>query len=209
MGRAFFSGGKVGMKMGSSRLPKGFTELVYIESTGMQYIDSNVPATQNIGFEVDFLTNSSVSKTGYGAIFGCINSGSNRFGVGTYPDKSGGQFLYGSACYDPAITTGKRMSVSLLNRVFTTPNGTTSVSTTTFSVGATITLFARKWTTGSVDEFSKTRIYSCKIYDNGTLIRDFVPCLSDADGVGLFDLVSNQFYGNAGSGSFTGSEVAA
>ena len=44
--------------------------------------------------------------------------------------------------------------------------------------------------------------------DNGTLIRDFVPCLSDTDGVGLFDLVESKFYGNAGTGSFIGSEVA-
>lgn len=52
------------------------------------------------------------------------------------------------------------------------------------------------------------RVYWFKIYDNGTLARDFVPCIKDDGEVGLYDLVRKQFYGNAGTGVFTGSEVA-
>ena len=51
-------------------------------------------------------------------------------------------------------------------------------------------------------------LYSCQIYDNGTLVRDFVPCINGSGEVGLYDLVGKQFYGNAGTGVFTGSEVA-
>ena len=48
------------------------------------------------------------------------------------------------------------------------------------------------------------RCYSCKIYDDGTLVRDFVP--TDAPDVGFRDTVSGQFFGNSGSGTmlFTG-----
>lgn len=48
------------------------------------------------------------------------------------------------------------------------------------------------------------RVYSFKLYDNGTLIRDFIPCINPSGEYGLYDVVNNQFYGNAGTGSFTG-----
>lgn len=34
---------------------------------------------------------------------------------------------------------------------------------------------------------------SCQIYDNGALIRDFIPYI-EGDVVGLYDLVNDQFY---------------
>ena len=46
------------------------------------------------------------------------------------------------------------------------------------------------------------QLYSCQIYDNGTLIRDFVPSQDPTGNVGLYDLVGAQFYGNAGTGAF-------
>lgn len=50
----------------------------------------------------------------------------------------------------------------------------------------------------------KERMYSCKFYFDGELIRDFVPCYRRSDSeIGLYDLVNNTFYTNAGSGTFT------
>ena len=40
------------------------------------------------------------------------------------------------------------------------------------------------------------RIYYCRIYDNGTLVRDYKPCLYNGE-AGLWDLVEGKFYGNA------------
>ena len=53
------------------------------------------------------------------------------------------------------------------------------------------------------------KIYGCAIYKSNALARDFVPCYRVSDNVvGLYDLVTNQFFMNSGSGSFTcGSEV--
>ena len=47
------------------------------------------------------------------------------------------------------------------------------------------------------------RVYWFKIYDNGTLARDFVPCKNASGAVGLYDTVDGQFYANAGTGTFT------
>lgn len=48
------------------------------------------------------------------------------------------------------------------------------------------------------------RIYSLQIIENGSMVRDFVPCYRKADNeIGMFDLVSNTFFTNAGTGTFT------
>lgn len=45
------------------------------------------------------------------------------------------------------------------------------------------------------------RLHSCKIYDNGTLIRDYVP-VKKGDVVGLYDKANDTYAWNAGSGAF-------
>lgn len=53
------------------------------------------------------------------------------------------------------------------------------------------------------------KIYWFKIYDDGTLVRDYVPAQRIEDGaVGLYDKVSGLFYENNGTGTFgAGPEV--
>jgi hypothetical protein len=46
------------------------------------------------------------------------------------------------------------------------------------------------------------RFYSCKIYDNGTLVRDYIP-VQNGDKVGLYDKVNNSFAWNIGSAAFS------
>ena len=47
-----------------------------------------------------------------------------------------------------------------------------------------------------------------KIFDSVSLLRDFVPCKSKSGEIGLYDLVSNGFFRNLGTGSFVaGPEV--
>ena len=45
------------------------------------------------------------------------------------------------------------------------------------------------------------RIYSCAIYDGSTLVRSYVPVRSGSVGY-LYDRVSGQLFGNAGTGAF-------
>ena len=43
-----------------------------------------------------------------------------------------------------------------------------------------------------------------KIYNNGTLVRDFVPVKRNSDGaIGMYDTVTKAFFANAGTGTFT------
>ena len=78
-----------------------------------------------------------------------------------------------------------------------------TLSTNTFQTPSNITIFAlnRNW---SVREYSTYKLHYLKIRDNGTLVRNFVPCYRKSDNViGLYDLVNKQFYTNAGSWTFT------
>ena len=72
----------------------------------------------------------------------------------------------------------------------------------TFSCIDTAYIFARN-NQGTTDRYSHIKLYLCEIYDNGTLIRDFVPCYRKADNaIGLYDTVNDVFYTNAGTGTF-------
>ena len=43
----------------------------------------------------------------------------------------------------------------------------------------------------------------CKIYDNGTLVRNFIPVIRRIDKIaGMWDTVTKQFFGNSGTGNF-------
>ena len=57
---------------------------------------------------------------------------------------------------------------------------------------------------GTAKYYLKSILYSCKIYDNDTLIRDFVPVKRISDNeYGLWDKVTKAFYPNTGTGAFT------
>jgi hypothetical protein len=56
---------------------------------------------------------------------------------------------------------------------------------------------------GNVSNFSQAKLYSCKIYNNSILVRDFIPCYRKADNKpGLYDVINDVFYTNAGTGEF-------
>lgn len=54
-------------------------------------------------------------------------------------------------------------------------------------------------TTDTID----VELYQCQIYDGDTLVRNFFPCIRGEE-FGLWDTVTQQFYGNDGDGEFSG-----
>lgn len=74
-------------------------------------------------------------------------------------------------------------------------------------IQATENMFIFAFNSSSIHEGLK--IYSYKAYQNGILIRNFIPCYRKSDSeAGLYDLVGKKFYQNSGTGSFTkGSDI--
>lgn len=211
MGIVMIGGGKRGMKNPGSRLPTGYTELAYIESSGTQWLDTEYAPNQDTKLVIDFYFLE--SNTGNDHHIASINeSGGPYYAFRTKSDLSCWYTRYGTG----ALTTvaansiyGRHTLVRDQNKT-SLDGGTETVSTySTFQISNTIPLCCyRAAATGATSGFSAIRIYSCQIYDHNILVRDFVPCV-DADGnTGLYDIVNAKFHGNAGTGVFIGSEVA-
>ena len=74
----------------------------------------------------------------------------------------------------------------------------------TFSWANSMTLFAWHMNTNIWFHKGSFKLYYFKIYENWTLVRDFVPCYRKSDSViWLYDLVNSVFYTNAGTWTFT------
>jgi hypothetical protein len=80
----------------------------------------------------------------------------------------------------------------------------TSNKSITYYNTNTYYLFWFKETDTQVSSISSFKLYSFKMYNNSTLVRDFIPCYRKLDSViWLYDLVNNQFYTNSWTGTFS------
>lgn len=186
-------------------LPSGYTELTYIESTGTQYIDTEFKPTANTKVEVDidFLS----ANTTYNCVFGVGQTSSNQFVVYRNGSSMTGQ-VYSTKTYTTSgvANTGRNQCV-LSNSTFRYGSYSVAVTAESFIYTYPVFLFAMN-SVGSATLQSHQKLYSCQIYDNGTLVRDFLPCINPSGEIGLYDTVNKKFYGNKGTGVFIGSEVA-
>lgn len=190
-----------------SKLPEGFTELAYIESSGTQYIDTEFNPNQDsrVVLDAQMLEGSAPTKTQI--YFGC-RSGGRYFEI--YKASSSGQalyFLYNTGGVGEfSVDYTLRRTVEINKNIATVDGVSKEATYAAFQIGRSIFIGADN-NDGTAASITSIRIYTCQIYDNGTLVRDYVP-VKDANGnVGLYDIVESKFYGNAGSGAFTGGAV--
>ena len=197
---ALFIKGWQGGSLKGSNLPSGFTQLSYIESTGTQYIDTEFKANNNTRVIVDVQYMGSASNQ---IIFGARTAAASKnysllATVGNYRSD------YNTEYSQNFPVNGSERYVIDKNKETTTIDGTTqSYTNASFQCDYALCLFALN-NAGTVQWYSRTRMYSCRIYDNGTLVRDFIPCQNAEGTVGLYDMVGKEFYGNAGTGTFIG-----
>lgn len=189
-------------EMQTARLPDGYTELTYIQSSGTQYIDTGFKPNQDtrIVGDMQFLDNTSGNPA---SLFGYRKSTSaQRYEF----------FQYNSLLYSPynqsagstiSMTTNK-ISIDK-NKGTTLVNGSalSTITYANFQCSGNLYLFALNNNGSAANVNGNKRIYSCQIYDNGTLTRNFVPCKNPSGVVGMYDMVNNVFYQNSGTGTFT------
>ena len=186
------------------RLPAGYQELTYIESTGTQWIDTKTPISNDLGARVTF-ESTSLGVTIVGALvldvarFQPISIASN----GTY------QFV-------PIVSNYARSYASFSEGIHTAEfniDGAASFDNNTvyngpFAFGSAdfnIYLFARHY--NGIAQPCSAKLYHVEFVKPDIPVRDFVPCrrLSD-NAIGMYDLVSQSFFGNSGTGSFIAGE---
>ena len=181
--------------------------VTYLRRTNSGYIDTGVKGNNpNLSITARFAFK--VLPTGYwNVIYAYENESSNA----TRIICNGNKYIYGSlnsiasssvsvaqTLYKDVIYTAKLYAPSATT-ISLSVNG---VSATTGRNGGTpidenLIIFS-----GSADNVD-IELYSLEIVDNGVLIRDFFPHYKDGE-FGLWDAVSNRFYGNSGAGTFGG-----
>lgn len=190
--------------LSGGRLPTGYQEVEYIQSSGTQYIDTGFKPNSNTRVVMDFEVLAPGTATC--AIFGARDGTSAGSGNGfCLWNLSGTRFRtdYNSDTEDINVVPLGRHTVNKNKNVTTLDSITVTNNTSTFTSKYNFVLY----TVNGADTIDERRVsaklYSCQIYDNGALIRDFAPAKNSDGTVGLYDLVNDAFYTNAGTGTFT------
>lgn len=180
-----------------------FEELEYIQSNGAQYIDTEYKPNNNTRVVMDFQV-TAVASAWAGIFSGRNSDNSNDFCL--LMNASGvfrSDFNTSRVLFDSSISPTARHQVNKNGNVCVMDNTYTVTNTaTTFSTSGNLVLCAIN-SGGTVNSYSKMKIYSCQIYDNGVLVRDFIPAKLPTGQIGLMDKVTKKFYGNKGAGSFS------
>lgn len=178
--------------------------LPYVETTGGQYIDTRYAANLNTAVEVTFQTNSGNkwlfgSRTSGGAAntYAIHVSSMNSIWFQMANDSSSTQFSTSNfSNKQTTITVNK--DAAYLNGTQIGTVGRTSFGENTLS----LYLGVINANGSGTDRPFVGKIYSSRIWDNGELVRFFVPARDKDGNIGFYDLVTKQMYLNAGTGNF-------
>ena len=191
-----------------SRLPKGYTEVEYIQSTGTQYINTAITVTNTSSIDaVIEHTFNSTSTAQY--LFGLgEKSGANTytFGIAAYqnnPKINGRSLTRSIQLVD--IPPARKLHYQVLNNTGTfIVDGQQLGVTGGYSYIQFLYIFAfNKAGTTVASNFCNAKLYSFDIKDrDGSYLRQFVPCVNPENQAGLYDLANNRFYANSGTGAF-------
>lgn len=184
------------------KLPDGYTQVEYIESTGTQYIDTGFKPNQDTRVVMDFDNITGGSEF----FFGARTDVHNLTFAFCSLDATNIRSDFGSEIKTMTVASSE-------NRTVIDKNGnsckfgdyTITNAATTFQCDYPLYLLCAN-SAGSASALASGKLYSCQIYDNNTLVRDFIPCIKGegTDSVaGLYDLVNGVFYTNAGTGVFS------
>lgn len=200
-----------------------YTQLEYIQSTGTQYIDTGYAwASQNRRV---FLDVTKTSNIGYTHLFGSTNlqgAVADRYDLNPYMAEPSGNIAtyvgndsYGNIAiplstrckYEFDLKSDKTLSISYNSEVVYTSTSVANIPTTQ----ASVYLFHVHILGTSLMTYNPFvgNIYAYKMWDDGILVRNFIPCRRNSDNaIGMYDTVTNTFFTNAGRGEFiAGPEV--
>lgn len=187
------------LEPGTARLPGNYSEVLYIESTGTQYFDTGFIPNQDTRVVLDVENTANRNGTYFGSRQAFKKQAFSIFLLtpDSFRDDYGASVISGSFDMIGRHVVDKNKNITTIDDIVIEHDAQT------FTAPGNLLLLASN-TAGNVDSNARARVrlYSCQIYDNGTLVRDFVPCFDENRTVGLYDLVNDVFYRNAGSGSF-------
>ena len=183
-------------------LPSGYTQVEYIESTGTQYIDTGFKPKYNTRIVMDISGLGSSTQWLFGARDTKASTAAKQFGVARVASGLRADYFGTNKTLSISDTTARSVVERNANVVNAFGQTVTNTAVSSGEVSYTMYLFSMN-TVGALDtSMASFKMYSCQIYDNGALIRDYVPCTNSVGVAGLYDMANGVFYQNAGSGTF-------
>lgn len=199
---------------------KEYQNVDYIGSNGNQYIELDYAAKTNTKIELDieFIENSNThqaNSSGAATIIGrattnSTNSFGANFGAGSneykqifyWTDKG---YAAGGVIHNKTYSSVTERSTMILQSGSATFQGTTIETAVKPEDNEDNMVLLGSNSTGEITPFSRynVRIYSFKIYEGDTLIKNMIPVKRTSDQVlGLYDTINQTFYPSNGSQNF-------
>ena len=205
----------LGVSVQAATLPAGYTQVDYIQSEGRGYIDTGfVPADaeSSIAYEIDFcydiadFSDNNKVMLGVGADSkrcGNIIAGMNSASFQSKTAICFGDQAPGAAAskYDNTLDRVKlNVSMDLTNGTYTVKKDGVVVGTENTAIvgdvksAHSLYLFASH-NASAPAYYAPGKVYGLKMYQDGVLVNDFVPCYRVSDDVaGLYDTVNSEFH---------------
>ncbi|GEM_PF-6591595 len=181
---------------GPKGLPEGYTELKYLKMTNGQYFDADFIPNQDTRIDMKvsvYNTANFVENAGF-ALWGSAIAYNNR-SFECYSWNNSFEFHYGGQQkYSITPTVGQVYEISLNKNVLTIDGVLRHTYSYSKSSGPYSLWIGSINRGGSATRSAGINLYSCQIYDNGKLVRDFVPCMDSTGECGLYDLANGKFY---------------
>ena len=197
-----------------SVLPEGFEELEYIESSGTQYIVTQLTLCENYGIDLDAIVQfdngasyigSSSSAAGNSESLSIVSFEWNNKPYLTYNLKR----ITGQDEWSGYLNSRHKFGIRQGNKVYI--DGSLikeSESAYSSSISNNASIF---WAKGSrFKTYGRMKLYNACFYNsNNELIGNFIPCYSNttvneypSGTIGLYDTIGGKFYTNQGTGTF-------
>ncbi len=176
----------------------------YIESTGTQWIDTEIFAKSTLKSQLKFNMTEVTGDVIYGYIKNSDTDDYRFFNYNSkaYLDFPGTATVDGVRIYGGTISANTTYEIEIGNyyvkNLITGTNIISGATQNTFTKTNTM----KMWKDERSNKCSKGKLYYLKIYDGDTLVRDFKPCI-DSNGVAcLYDMVTEKCFYNKGTGNF-------
>lgn len=194
-------------------LPSEYQKVEYIQSTGTQYIITDIRGNDNnyLKYEIKFYHGAQATSAEdliYGAQsastlranyeIGFSNTANRLYAYSSSSAEIIDQIVNGTVC-DLTVTFSSSSPYATMKLT----DGTkvlTSEKTTANSLTGNETISILGHMTAA---HCRARIYSLKAYNSSGLFMNMIPCYRKSDGeIGMYELVTSQFFTNNGTGTF-------
>ena len=193
------------------QLPCGFAEVDYLESTGTQYLNTDITPTNNMGIDVEYAypTISNNTNAGICGTYQGTSPRTDAFFVTTVTGKTTTNIILAHAGQSrntgitPTANTWYNAKINWLNDGYLNLDGSTwAIGTNTIESDKLI-IFGRTLASDSSIAITTARIRRYRMTDGLRISHDYVPVIRLYDNKpGMFDLITRQFLTNVGTGEF-------